>query len=83
MAPSELALHDFIRNKTAASSSVAQPSPGKRRLGPAETLKVHQDHVSARVRTAEMTDWRAGCLHLASPDTRLAVPAQVLISSFS
>ena len=82
-APSELALHDFIRNKTAASSSVAQPSPGKRRLGPAETLKVHQDHVSARVRTAEMTDWRAGCLHLASPDTRLAVPAQVLISSFS
>ena len=78
-APSELALHDFIRNKTAASSSVAQPSPGKRRLGPAETLKVHQDHVSARVRTAEMTDWRAGCLHLASPDTRLAVPAQVMI----
>ena len=79
-APSELALHDFIRSKT-ATSSAAQPTPGKRRLGPAETLKVHQDHVSARVKTAEMTDWRAGCLSLASPDTRLAVPAQVIRSS--
>ena len=24
-----------------------------------------------------MTNWTQGCLHLASPDTRLAVPAQV------
>ena len=76
--PPELALHDFIRTKSSQTSQQSgQATPGKRRLGPAETLKVHQDSVSARVRTAEMTDWRAGSLSLASPDTRLAVPAQV------
>merc|ERR1712154_162187 len=31
---------------------------------------------------AEMTDWRAGSLSLASPDTRLAVPAQVDVQRF-
>ena len=77
-APPELALHDFIRTRSSQTSQQnGQATPGKRRLGPAETLKVHQDSMSARVRTAEMTDWRAGSLTLASPDTRLAVPAQV------
>ena len=46
-------------------------------MSAAEIVRSHQEGVQASVRTAEMTNWTQGCLHLASPDTRLAVPAQV------
>ena len=80
-APPELALHDFIRSKNSGQSA-AGATPGKRKLSPAELIKSHQDSVQATVRTAEMTNWTQGCLNLASPDTRLAVPAQVILSYF-
>ena len=79
-APPELALHDFIKQKqsqTTHAQTGTGATPGKRKLTGAEVIKQHQDSVQARVRTAEMTNWTQGCLNLASPDTRLSVPAQV------
>lgn len=70
----ELSLHDFIRSK---QNQATGGNTSKRKLSAAEVVKSHQDGVQASVRTAEMTNWTQGCLNLASPDTRLAVPAQV------
>lgn len=87
-APPELALHDFIRNLNSATVSAAAGSgapPGKRKLTPVEALRVHQESSVASVRSAEASQpqsWTHGSLSLASPELRLAVPAQVDVQKF-
>jgi len=87
-APPELALHDFIRNLNSATVSAAAGSgapPGKRKLTPVEALRVHQESSVASARSAEASQpqsWTHGSLSLASPELRLAVPAQVDVQKF-
>ena len=83
-APPELALHDFIRTLNSSSASAAGAGsgapPGKRKQTPVEALRAHQDSSLAAARVAEATQpqpWTHGCLSLASPELRLALPAQV------
>ena len=92
-APPELALHDFIKNKQSQqvinllrvqhSSNIlfkqTVATSGKRKLSATELIRNHQESVNNRLRVSELTNWSTGCLNLASPETRLSVPAQVMI----
>ena len=93
-APPELALHDFIKTKQSQQvrhCSEAQimnsqyksfiqtgASSGKRKLSATELIRSHQESVNNRLKVSELTNWSSGCLNLATPDTRLTVPAQVM-----
>jgi len=86
-APPELALHDFIRtlNTSSVSAAGSGAPPGKRKQTPVEALRAHQDSSLAAARVAEANQpqpWTHGCLSLASPELRLALPAQVDVQKF-
>ena len=84
-APSELRLHDFIQTQRAA----AGPTPGKRKVAPTESLRLHQEAAHAAMRLQESATLPppscvTGSLNLASPELRLALPPQVRpLTSFS
>ena len=80
-APPELKIYDFIKNL----NTTRLPQPNKRWVPPVQSLRQHQERSIALAQDAEAVlagrcpppSCVTGSLHLASPELRLAMPAQV------